>query len=739
MTEISRRAFLQGSAVAAGGLVIGCGATRNTAPADFAGSEGMSFDAFLKITSDDRIILQVDKVEMGQGTMTGMATLVAEELDIEPHRIELVHPNANPVFQTPLQITGGSNSMAARWQTLRESGARAREMLKSAAAERWGVESVQLEARNGAIVDPATGNTLSYGALAEAAARQPVPGDIELKPREQYRWIGREFARVDGPTKLRGEARYGIDTRIPGMLRAVVVRCPHAKGRLSSFDASQALGMPGVHSVFEISNGVAVVADRTWRALRAADAVVCKYDLSESRGISTESIRAEHRRMLDDAFGAPVTGSGGTVEPSNPEDLSRSLDVVYTIPHVAHVTMEPLNCAIDIREDRVDVTLGTQAPDVIQHAVSRVLGRPRREVIIHNAFLGGGFGRRAFPDVAIEAAEIAKQVDAPVQLVWSREDDLANDYYRPATTHRIRGEVDADGNVARWDHRMVAPSLIPYMAKGMGGVLAPEWMAGAVDAVAESVAGLVPRLMGPILATEGASELPYRVEKHRFDDLFHDPGIPVGIWRSVGHSHNGFVVESFVDELAHQAGRDPAAFRRDLLGDDHPRHRAVLDLALETSGWSTSQSASDEGRHRGLAVHESFNSVVAQVVEVRIDDDREIHVERIVCAVDCGTVVNPDIVRAQMEGGIFYGLTAALKGPITFENGAAQQSNFHDYEMLRMREAPRVEVAFVDSDAPPTGVGEPGTPPIAAAVANAVFAATGERLRDLPLRLPKNA
>jgi isoquinoline 1-oxidoreductase/isoquinoline 1-oxidoreductase beta subunit len=391
--------------------------------------------------------------------------------------------------------------------------------------------------------------------------------------------------------------------------------------------------------------------------------------------------------------------------------------------------MEPMNCTVVPGDGRCDVYVSTQGPDVVQDLVARVMDLSRDEVFVHSTFLGGGFGRRAFPDVAVEAAEIARRTRVPIQLVWSREDDMAHDFYRPAVSHRLRGAVAPDGRPTAWDHRLVAPNMIEQLVRLAPGVLAPEWLRPVANLAGSAAAPLMTRFMGPVTEREGAAELPYAIENVRFETLHWDPGIPVGFWRSVGHSHNAFAVESFADELAHAAGRDPAEFRRQLLGR-HPRHLRVLELAVAKSGWGKPPP----GRFQGLAVHESFGTVVAEVAEVSVAGGA-IRVHRVTCAVECGLAVNPDLVRAQMESGIVYGLTAALKGEITFVDGAAQQSNFHDYPLLRMNEAPAIDVHIVQSADPPTGVGEPGTPPIAPAVANAVFAATGKRLRELPLRL----
>lgn len=728
MSGLTRREFLGSSAAAAaiaatgGGLVVGC---TSPSAAGTATPGATELGPWIQITNDGRVLVWADKVEMGQGTMTGYATLVGEELDLDPARIELRHPGVDARFG--FQNTGGSNSLASSWVPLRETAARARARLEMAAADRLDVPRSELSVDDARVTHAGSGRSLSFGELATDAASLSEPDDVQLKPPDRFRFIGSERPRVDAAAKVNGAARYGLDVRAPGMLHAAVVRPPRRGDSVEHFDASAVLGMPGVTDVFEISSGVAVVARGTWRARQAAAALPVRFARGEGARPDSDEIRREQTRLLAEESGRTARDDGD-VE-AGFESAEKRLDVTYYTPHQAHATMEPLNCTIIPQPDRIDVHLGTQGPTAAQDIAADVLGRRRDEVFVHTAFLGGGFGRRVFPDVVVECAEVVKRTNAPIQLVWSREDDTGHDFYRPATGHRFRGGLDASGSIVAWDHKMVAPSLLPSMGKGMAGVFGPEWMRGFMNAAGDGLMGLVPRLAGPILALEGAVDQPYAAESIRVASVLHDPGVRVGIWRSVGHSNNGFVVESFIDELAHAAGEDPLAFRRARLAG-HPRHLACLEFVEEKAGWGLAVA----DRHQGLAVHESFNSVVAHVAEVSTADSR-IRVERVTAVVHCGRAVNPDVVRAQIEGGTIFGLTAALKSAVTFRDGAAVQSNFHDYPMLRMDEAPEIEVHIVPSDDPPTGVGEPGTPGIAAAVANAVFAATGKRLRELPLRL----
>ncbi len=729
MSGLTRREFLGSSAAAAaaaaatsGGLLVGC----TSAPAaESSVPGGAALGPWIQITPDGRVLVWADKVEMGQGTMTGYATLVGEELDLDPARIEMIHPGVDARFG--FQNTGGSDSLASSWLPLRESAAKARARLEVAAANRLGVSRDELSVDDGRVVHAGSGRSLGFGELANEAAALAEPRDVVLKSPDQFRFIGRERPRVDAAPKVRGAAKYGLDVRVPGMRHAAIVRPPRRGDRVERFDAAAVLGMPGVTDVFEISSGVAIVATGTWQARRAAAALPITFARGEGPRPDSVEIRREQDRLLSEESGRAARDEGD-VEDALASSEQR-LDVRYFTPHQAHAAMEPLNCTIIPQSDRVDVHLGTQGPTAAQDIAAHILGRSREDVFVHTAFLGGGFGRRVFPDVVVECAEVVKHTNAPIQLVWSREDDTGHDFYRPATGHRFRAGLAADGAITAWDHTLVAPSLIPSMGEDIAGAFGPEWMRGFLNAAGGGLAKVLPRLVGPIMALEGASDQPYAAGSVRVASVLHDPGVRVGIWRSVGHSNNGFVVESFVDELAHAAGDDPLEFRRGRLSE-HPRHLACLALVENKANWG----APAPGRHQGVAVYESFGTVVAHVAEVSVAGSR-IRVERVTAAVDCGRAVNPDIVRAQIEGGTNFGLTAALKSAVTFRDGAVVESNFHDYAMLRMNEAPEIEVHIIESDAAPSGVGEPGTPGIAAAVANAVFAATGKRLRELPLRL----
>ena len=730
--SVSRRQLLVGAAgLAGGGLVLSWLRPDPSQARLTTDGTGLQPNAWLQIRTDGAIVLQIDKIEMGQGVTTGYITLLAEELDVAPERITPQIAPVHPLFQDPAQLTGESRSMAARWLPIRETGARARQMLLAAAAHRWQTDVAELRTDgSGAVLDPRSGARLAYGELAADAATLPVPEQAGLRAPEQFRWIGRSVARPDIGTKVLGRAAYGIDTLLPDLRIAVVLRPPRLQATLRSHDATAARAMAGVVDVFPMHSGVAVVAETFWQARQAAAAVRAEWEPGPLAGISSVSIRAEQGRQLDVQSGHRVRDDGA------PDDAfstaARVVEAEYWLPYLAHAPLEPMNATVWFHDGGCEAWVPTQAPDIARQMICEVSGLSRTAVTVHATLVGGGFGRRAIMDYVTEAAEIGKRIAGPVKLIWTREDDLRHGLYREATLHRLRAGLDAAGQPVAWQHRLVAASLNHLIFPLTTALLAPEWVPKALvrGFTAGSIA-IVDRLTGSFTARDGAISMRYAIPNVRVDLAEWNPGVPISIWRSVGHSYTSFVIESFVDELAAAAGADPAEFRRRHLADA-PRHLAVLALVLEKSGWHT---ASAPSRNRGLAIQEAFGTVVAQVAEISIGEDHSIRVHRVTCAVDCGTAINPDIVRQQMEGGILFGLSAALYGEITIEDGAVRESNFHEYRPLRLADSPAIDVHIVPSTAPPSGVGEPGVPPIAPAVANAVFAATGQRLRTLPLRL----
>lgn len=715
--EISRRSFLKSSAVVGGGLVVSFfipSAFRRFAFAQEGPTAGVaapaalpSPNAFLRIGSDESVTVLLAHSEMGQGIWTTLPMMVNEELDADWSRFRVEHAPAAPAYFStvfPIQMTGGSTTTWSELDRYRQVGAMARTLLVAAAAAQWGVAPGDCRTEKGFVV--CGDRRASYGSLADAAAKLPAPEKVDLKPPEKWTVIGQPTRRLDTPEKVTGQAKFGIDIQFPGLLTAVVAHPPTFGGKAKGFDASAAKAVPGVKAVVEVPSGVAVVAEHFWAAKKGRDALEVRWDEGPRAGIDTEKLRKSYLDQAKSA-GAVAAQTGDVAKALG----GKTLKAEYSLPYLAHAPMEPLNCTVRPGKDQCEVWTGTQFQTVDQQRVAEIFGLKPEQVTIHTPFLGGGFGRRAnlVSDFVVEAAHVAKAVNAPVKVVWTRDDDIRGGYYRPMAVHRIEGALDDGGRPAAWHHRIVSQSIV----------------AGS------PFAGMIQNGIDPTVV-EGASDSHYlkTIPHHRVELHAPDPGVPVLWWRSVGHSHTAFAVESFVDELAHAAKRDPLEFRRELLAEA-PRMRAVLELAAEKAGWG---SPLPKGRARGLAVHESFGSIVAQVAEVSVEGGK-IRVHRVVCAIDCGVCINPLGVTAQMESGIAYGLGAALYGELHMKQGRVVESNFHDYKILRLNEMPEVQVHIVPSRERSGGAGEPGTPPIAPAVANAVFALTGKRLRELPFRL----
>jgi len=707
MRPISRRALLKGGLAAGAGLAVGFPLLDGRRPVRAArATRVFAPSAWIRVHPDGAVVIVNPHSEMGQGTLTSVAMIVADELEADWARVRVEQAPADPAYGNPMfggtQLTAGSTSIRGSWMLWRRAGGAAREMLVAAAAKEWDAPLEEAHAEHGAVHHRPTGRRLTYGELADRAAALPVPQNPRLKTPDQFRLIGKRVPRLDTLDKVTGRAVYGIDVRVPGMLVATVERCPVFGGTVAGFDATRALAEPGVRRVIKIGSGVAVVADSYWAARRGRGALAVRWDEGPSARLDSALI-ARTCAELAQQPGAVARRHGNAARALR--EAPRVLEAVYEAPFLAHATMEPMNCTAHVRPDGCDVWVPTQNQTRTQQEAMRITGLPRERVRVHTTFLGGGFGRRSEVDVVTDAVEISKAVGAPVKVIWSREDDIRHDYYRPATYNVLRAALDAHGRPMAWSHRIVGPGLLIQR-----GMVPPH----AVD-----------RTM-----VEGAANLPYGIPNLQVEFRHRDFGVPVGFWRSVGASQNAFVTESFIDELAHAAGRDPYEYRRALLGRAS-RHRGVLQLAATKAGWATPPPP---GRHRGIAVAFSYGSWCAQVAEVSVAPDGTVRVHRVVAAIDCGVAINPDQVVAQVEGGIVYGLTAALGGEITIQNGRVRQSNFHDYPLLRIDGMPAIEVHVVPSAEPPGGVGEPGVPPIAPAVTNAVFAATGRRVRRLPIR-----
>src|SRR5262245_27427433 len=694
---MNRRHFLKSTAVATGGLVLGFYLPDKLHAAVEPNNPGAKLNAWVHISPDDTVTLAIHKAEMGQGTVTSLAMLLAEELECDWNKIKTEFPGVDPEFG-PVQGVVGSQSIRTSWDLLRKTGASAREMLVSAAAQKWNVNVSDCRAENNAVVNTKTNARLSYGSLAEAASKLPVPAAPMMKDPSKFRIVGKPMKRRDTPLKVNGTAGFALDMKLPGMLYAVVARSAAFGGKVTSFDATQAKAVPGVKHVVQISNGVAVVADNTWAAIEGRKALQLQID-DGPRGTTTS---ATIRKTFMDLAAKPgaVAFNEGNVETAL-AGAAKKIEAVYEVPYLAHSPMEPLNCTAHVQANSCDIWTGSQMQTAAQQAGVRITGLPADKVQIHTTFLGGGFGRRARVDFISEAIEVSKAVGVPVKLTWTREDDTQQDFYRPASYTTFAAGLDAQGWPVAWNARVVCPSF-----------------SGLRDGVDRT-------------GVEGIPEV-YDVPNMHVEYHPPDVGIPVSFWRSVGYSQNTFFTESFIDEMAAASGKDPLEFRRRLLAKQ-PRLLGVLNLAAEKIGWNTSPPA---GRFRGIGLSPNVGSFEAQIAEISVNQGR-VRVHRVVCAVDCGYTVNPATIVHQVRGGIVFGLTAALKGAITIDRGRVEQSNFNNYEMLRIDEMPVIDVYIVPSTQRVGGMGELSVPGIAPAITNAIFKATGKRIRQLPIRLTK--
>jgi isoquinoline 1-oxidoreductase beta subunit len=704
---LSRRGFLQAGAAAGGGLLLSLNLPVAGRAVGVPSVEEFVPNAFVRIGSDGQIVLTMPYVEMGQGTYTAIPMLIAEELEVELKQVRLEHaPPNEKLYANPLlgvQATGNSNAIRGAWQPLRQAGATARAMLVAAAAKRWNVDPATCRAQNGDVRHEPTGRRISYGDLAADAARMPVPDHVALKDPAEFRLIGNSEKRLDTPAKVNGTAVYGIDVRPPGVRIATLAQSPVFGGRVKDVDDTAALRVNGVRQVVRLDDAVAVVADHMGAAKKGLAALTIEWDAGPHAGLDTDAIV----RDLDQATRRPgaVAQTVGDVDTAM-AGAATTVEAIYQVPFLAHAAMEPMNCTVHLRSDGCEIWVGTQAIARVQAAAAESAGLPLDKVVVHNHLIGGGFGRRLESDGISRAVEIARQVDGPVKVVWTREEDIQHDMYRPYWFDRISAGLDDTGLPVAWRHRFAGSSVIArYLPAAFNNGLDPD-------------------------TTEGAINLVYALPNMHVEFVrVEPPGIPTAFWRSVGPSHTVFVVESFIDELAATAKQDAVAYRRALL-DRAPRARAVLDLAAARAGWGRKLP---EGSGQGVALQFVFATYLALVAEVEVSPDGAVRVTRVTCAVDCGTVVNPDTVRAQIQSAVMFGVTAALNGEITLKGGRVEQANFDTYQILRMNEAPSVDVHIVGNTEPPGGMGEAGTSAIVPAVANAIFAATGRRLRKMPV------
>lgn len=708
--DLSRRTFLKAGAAFGGGLMIGWVTGAQAEVGDTLVSKAGDFapNAFLVVNRDGKVAVTSPMIEMGQGTYTSLPMLVAEELDVDMENVSVHHaPPNDALYKNPnafnLQITGGSTSIRSFFVPMRQAGAAARLMLLAAAAARLGVEQSELETRAGEVVHAKSGKTLSYGDLVDDAATLPVPANVALKNPDAFKIIGTPVKRLDSAGKINGSAEFGIDVRLPGMRVGTVAASPVFGGTLAAVDDKAAMSVPGVSEIIKLDNAVAVIADNYWSAKKGLEAANPTFNDGANANLSTADVVATLAKASE-RDGAVAQSKGDAAGALS--NAAVKLDSTYENPFLAHTTMEPINCTIEVGKDGCDIWVGTQVPTRAQRAVAEALGLQPEQVRIHNHLLGGGFGRRLEFDFIVQAALIARQSSGPIKIVWSREEDVQHDMYRPYYYDRISAGLDDAGKLVAWKHRIVGSSIIARFA--------PFAFKNDLD----------------VDAVDGAIDLAYDIPNLHVDYVREEPpGIPTAFWRGVGPTRSVYVVESFIDELAGAAKKDPVDFRRTLLAGN-PRALHVVERAAALSGWGTPLGAR---KGRGIALLTSFGTYLAEVAEVSVADDGEVTVDKVFAVVDCGTVVNPNTVEAQMQSGIVYGLSAALWGAITLKNGRVEQSNFHDYRALRINEAPSITVEIVKSSAEPGGIGEPGTAALAPAVLNAVHAATGVRLRKLPI------
>jgi len=711
----SRRDFLKTSAAVTTGLVVaftlpmGLG---KYALAQSAVSPNTDFksaalpNAFIKISPDNSIRLIINKLEMGQGVNTSLAQLIAEELECDWQQISCESAPVAPVYNAtfmPMQMAGGSSSVISSWEQLRTAGAMAREMLIAAAAQKWSVPASECRAENGSVLHPKKG-ALSFGELAEAAAKQTPPSPIKLKDPKQFKFIGKSMKRVDAADKSSGKAIFGSDVKVPDMLYAVIARPPFG-ATLQAFDEGAAKKIAGLKEIIKLDGQkIAFVATNTWAAMKARDAAKVQWKLSDDPLLTQSSLQKTFLETLDKP-GTPVKAIGKPAEAL--KKAKRTLEATFEFPYLAHACMEPMNCTVAYDGKSAQIWAGHQMPTGDRMVAARILDLPPEKIEVNTTYAGGSFGRRANKDsdFVVEASSLAKQLKKPIQVVWTREDDTRGGYYRPLTMHKIKAGLDGKGRITGWDHKIVGQGVMA------GSVFAPQIDKTGIDPT----------------SIEGVDNTPYNIPDFQLQLQLMKTPVTTLWWRSVGHTHTAYVMETFIDELAAAVEKDPLQYRKDLISKS-PRHQAVLDLLAKKSDWGKKMPA---GRALGLAVHESFKSVVGHVVEVSLQGT-EVKVHKVVSAVHCGTVVNPKGAVAQVESAIVYGLSACLYGELTLDQGQVKQGNFHDYPVLRMPDMPIIEVHFVPSQDTPTGLGEPGLPPLAPAIANAIFKLNGKRVRSQP-------
>jgi CO/xanthine dehydrogenase Mo-binding subunit len=737
MKKLSRRDFLKLGVVGGAGLLLGVyfrtGGELVKAPTEVWDDLPGTFqpNAWLRINSNGFVIVRINHSEMGQGITTGLAMIIAEELEADWERVSVEIAPAEAVYKNPafrVQMTGDSTSTRTSWDILRQAGASARQMLVQAAATTWSVPVSECRAEKGQVIHLPSGKKLDYGQLVSTAAQLPIPKNVTLKTPQEFKMVGCSYPRLDTPIKCTGEAIFGIDVQIPESLNAVVVRPPTIGAKIKTWDARQVMSSPGVCHIVKIDTGIAVVADTFWQAKKAADTLRIEWTEGDTT-LSSESLREQWIELAN-------TEEGRTrYEVGNPKEAmsgaARVIQAAYELPYQAHATPEPMNCTAHVANGKCDVWAPTQNQDAAQEVAARITGLAYEDIEIHTTYLGGGFGRRLYVDYVAEAVQISQALSKPVKVIWSREDDMRHDFYRPGSYNILQAGLDSNGKIIAWTHKIVGPD---YMAEGLT-VLVPSMLPYGVPRGARNLAStmfnavVAPNIIPGAKAVEGATDLHYAIDNIQVNHVNADPGIPKGFWRSVAFSANTFAVESFLDEIAAETGQDPLTLREQLLVNS-PRLLNVLQLTAEKANWGQPLPA---GVYRGIAAMDFQGAMLSTVAEVSVGNNGAVKVHRMVGVLDCGIVINPKLVTAQMESGIVFGLTAALKSQITVKNGQIAQSNFHDFSLLRMNEMPQVEIYIIPSDQPPLGTGESAVALVAPAVANAIFAATGKRVRKLPV------
>ncbi len=703
---VDRRDFIKVISTAGSGLVLGLYLpSTNKLIGKPVATTLFEPNVWITVQPDNLVKILVAKSEMGQGVLTSLPMIIAEEMDLDFSKVVIEKAPANKK-KYGWQMTGGSNSVSGGYKKLRKAGATAREMLVMAASDEWGVSTSECKTQNGIVINKRTGKELSYGDLAEKASQQKVPKKPVLKDKKDFSIIGQNIKRTDTFSKVNGTAQFGMDVQLEGMVYATVIHSPVFGGKLKSYNKASVSDISDIIKIFEIESGLAIVTKNTWAGLKASKQIKIKWDEGDAAGLDDEKIRKDLIEASKEK--GSVVRKEGNVKNAL-KSSNNIIKALYESPLQAHATMEPMNCTAYVQRDKCEVWAGTQDPNGARKIATKITGLSKKQVEVNVTFLGGGFGRRAFNDYVSEAVEISNEMKKPVKMIWSREEDMQHDYYRPSSVHVMVGAFDQNNNITTFKHRIVAPSILFTQIVKM-----PFHFKEKAD----------------IIAVEGAKHLPYEIPNMQVDYQMTETPIPLGWWRSVYNSQNAFATECFMDELAEKAGKDPVQFRLDLLPNSS-RDVGVIKMVVEKSGWYDFQNGST---YQGISCHKSFGTWVAQVARVSIEN-KKVKVHEVFAAVDCGTVINPAIVKAQISSAIIFGLSATLKSKITMKNGRVTQSNFDDFEVLRMNESPKIHVYLAENDKAPKGVGEPGLPPIAPAVVNAVYAATGNRIRNLPIQL----